>query len=143
MQIKEIMKPVHRVPYSMNIAGVAVTMTLNKTHCLIVDHFDGSLGFITEKDIIREVVSRCKDAATVRAWEIMSQPLISADADTEIHDAIEIMRRQKVRSLVVTNGDKILGIVKRSTILNSLRFEEFEYWTADKAVIQEKDFVIH
>ncbi len=127
----------------MNIAGVAVTMTLNKTHCVIVDHFDGSLGFVTEKDIIRDVVSRCKDAATVRAWEIMKQPLITADAETDIHDAIEIMRRQKVRSLVVTNGENLVGVVKRSTILNSLRFEEFEYWTADKASLQESGTIIH
>ncbi len=143
MQIKEIMKPVHRVPYSMNIAGVAVTMTLNKTHCVIVDHFDGSLGFVTEKDIIHDVVSRCKDAATVRAWEIMKQPLISADGETDMHDAIEIMRRQRVRSLVVTNGENIIGVVKRSTILNSIKFEELEYWTADKPSVQENTTLIH
>ena len=143
MQIKEIMKPAYRVPYSMNIAGVAVTMTLNKTHCVIVDHFDGSLGFVTEKDIIRDVVSRCRDAATVRAWEIMKQPLIAADADIDIRDAIEIMRRQKVRSLVVTNGEQILGLVKRSTILNNIKFEEEEYWTADKTTAVENGTIIH
>ncbi|MBI5072823.1 CBS domain-containing protein [Candidatus Woesearchaeota archaeon] len=126
----------------MNIAGVAVTMTLNKTHCVIVDHFDGSLGIVTEKDIIRDVVSRCRDAAAVRAWEIMKQPLITADEETDMRDAIEIMRRQKVRNLVVTHGEEIIGVVKRSTILNSIKFEEEDYWTVEReAVVQRTPFI--
>lgn len=116
----------------MNIAGVAVTMTLNKTHCVIVDHFDGSLGIVTEKDIIRDVVSRCKDVATVRAWEIMKQPLITADEEMDMRDAIEIMRCHKVRNLVVTHGEELIGVVKRSTILNNIKFEEEDYWTAER-----------
>lgn len=118
------MKPLVRVPYSLNIAGVAVTMDLNRTHCVLVEHIDGSLGIITEKDIIRNVVARCRDPSKVRAWEIMKQPIVTAEEETDIFDAVEIMRKYNVRNILVTHGEEIIGVVKRSTILNSIRFEE-------------------
>lgn len=129
VQLRELIKEVPCVQYSMNIAGVAVTMDLHKMHCVLVEHIDGSFGIITEKDIIRKVVARCRDPLTIQAWEIMTRPLITADAETDVQDAILMMRDAKVRNLVVTYNDRILGIVKRSTILNSLKFEESEYWT--------------
>ena len=130
-QIKELIKPIPMVPYSMNIAGIAVTMDLNKTHCVLVEHVDGSLGIIAEKDIIRKVVARCRDPSKIKAYEIMTQPLVTADGETDIKDAIEIMRKCNIRNLIVTNGDKILGVVKRSIILNSIKFEEEEDWTTE------------
>ncbi len=143
MPIKDLIKPIVRVPYSLNIASVAVTMTLNKIQCVLVDHFDGSLGIITEKDIIREVVARCRDASLVRAWEIMKQPVITADEEIDMHDAIEIMRQCKIRNLVITRGEEILGVVKRSTILNNIKFEEEDYWTAGKENLIQKEQSIH
>jgi CBS domain-containing protein len=114
----------------MNIAGVAVTMDLHNTHCVLVEHVDSSLGIITEKDIIRSVVARCKDPSQIRAWEIMKQPVITADEETDIRDAVELMKLHKVRNVIVVRGKEILGVVKRSTILNNIKFEEEDNWTA-------------
>ncbi len=123
-RLKQLAKPVITVPYSMNIAGVAVTMDLHNTHCVLVEHVDSSLGIITEKDIIRGVVARCKDPSQIRAWEIMKQPIVTADEETEMRDAIEIMKQNRVRNIIVTRGKEIIGVVKRSTILNNIRFDE-------------------
>lgn len=131
IQIKEIIKPVPIVPYSMNIAGIAVTMDINKIHCVLVEHIDGKYGIITEKDIIRKVVARCRDPSIIKAYEIMTQPIVTADGEMDIKDAIEIMREYKIRNLIVTHGKDILGVVKRTTILNSIKFEEEENWTAE------------
>jgi predicted transcriptional regulator len=111
-------------------------MDLNKLHCVLVEYIDGSLGIITEKDIIRKVVARCRDPSQIKAFEIMKQPLITADAETDIRDAIQIMRKCNVRNLIVTNGPEILGVVKRSTILNSIKFEEEDNWTERVEQIQ-------
>jgi CBS domain-containing protein len=130
VKLKEIIRPLITVPYSMNIAGVAVTMDLHNTHCVLVEHVDSSLGIITEKDIIRSVVARCKDPSQIRAWEIMKQPVITADEETDIRDAVELMKLHKVRNVIVMRGKEILGVVKRSTILNNIKFEEEDNWTA-------------
>lgn len=135
-RLKQLAKPVIIVPYSMNIAGVAVTMDLHNTHCVLVEHVDSSLGIITEKDIIRSVVARCKDPSQIRAWEIMKQPIITADEETEMRDAIEIMKQNRVRNIIVTRGKEITGVVKRSTILNNIKFDEDRQW-AKEVIIQE------
>ena len=131
VRLKEILKPIIIVPYSMNIAGVAVTMDLHSTHCVLVEHVDSSLGIITEKDIIRGVVARCKDPSQVRAWEIMKQPIVTADEETDIRNAVEIMKRYKIRNLIVTQGKEIKGVVKRSTILNNIKVDEEDFWTEE------------
>ncbi len=123
-RLKQLIKPVITVPYSMNIAGVAVTMDLHNTQCVLVEHVDSSLGIITEKDIIRSVVARCKDPSQIRAWEIMKQPIVTADEETDIKDAVEIMKQNRVRNIIVTRGKEITGVVKRSTILNNIKFDE-------------------
>ena len=137
-RLKELIRPIITVPYSMNIAGVAVTMDLHNIQCVLVEHVDSSLGIITEKDIIRGVVARCKDPSQIRAWEIMKQPIITADEETDIYDAVEIMKQYKVRNLIVTQGKEIKGVVKRSNILNNIKLNE-EYFLTEKA-IEEKLF---
>jgi len=138
VRLKEILKPVITVPYSMNIAGVAVTMDLHNTQCVLVEHVDSSLGIITEKDIIRGVVARCKDPSQIRAWEIMKQPIVTADEETDIRDAVEIMKRNRVRNLIVTRGKEIKGVVKRSAILNNIQFDEDEVWTQE--ALEQKEY---
>jgi CBS domain-containing protein len=135
-KLKQLAKLVVTVPYSMNIAGVAVTMDLHNTHCVLVEHVDSSLGIITEKDIIRNVVARCKDPSQIRAWEIMKQPIITADEETEMRDAIEIMKQNRVRNIIVTRGKEIVGVVKRSTILNNIKFDENSL-LAQQALVKE------
>jgi len=122
--IKHLVKPIVTVPYSMNIAGVAVTMNLNSSHCVLVEHYDGSLGIVTEKDIVRDVVALCKEPSSVRAWEVMKQPVIMVDENISIVEAIEIMKTHKIRNLIVKSGEEITGVVKRSKILNSLKLVE-------------------
>jgi hypothetical protein len=46
------------------------------------------------------------------------------------------MRNCKVRNLIVINGSEILGVVKRSTILNNIKFEEEDSWTERLEQIQ-------
>jgi signal-transduction protein with cAMP-binding, CBS, and nucleotidyltransferase domain len=140
MLMKDLVKEVVTVPYSLNIAGVAVTMNLNKHHCVLVEHHDGSFGIITEKDIVREVVARCQDPSVIRAWEIMKQPVIMVDHETSIADAIGIMKGHRIRNLVVTQQGKVIGVVKRSIILNSLKFEESprQSWVKNRVYVSHE-----
>ncbi len=124
--IKDFVKPVIQVPYSLNIVGVAVTMDLHKTHCVIVENHNGSLGIITEKDIVRDVVARCRDPLHIRAWEVMKQPVIMVDAETPLTDAVDIMKSHSIRNLIVTEGGQIIGVVKRTAILNHIKLQKDE-----------------
>jgi len=67
-------------------------------------------GIVTERDIIRKVVSIGKDPNSVRLATIMSSPLITIDADSSLADATELMLLKKIRRLLVLDNGKVVGI---------------------------------
>jgi predicted transcriptional regulator len=66
----------------------------------------------------------------------MKQPVITADEEVDIRDAVEIMKCNKIRNIIVTRGKEITGVVKRSTILNNITFDEDDVWTQE--ALEEK-----
>jgi len=57
-------------------------------------------------------------AEGVVAWEIMTKPVITVQSDTTLPQAARLMQERNVRRLVVVDeGDKIVGIVSRSDLL--------------------------
>jgi signal-transduction protein with cAMP-binding, CBS, and nucleotidyltransferase domain len=53
---------------------------------IIMDHNNNPIGIITERDIVRRVVSEGKDPKTTKTTEIMSKPLITVEKDSYLYD---------------------------------------------------------
>ena len=67
-------------------------------------------GIVTERDIIRKVVSAGKDPNSASLATIMSSPLVTIDADGSLADATELMLLKKIRRLLALDNGKIVGI---------------------------------
>jgi predicted transcriptional regulator len=52
--------------------------------------------------------------------EIMSSPLISINKNTSILDAMRELRHRGVRRLLVSDGEKIVGIVSEYDMINAV-----------------------
>ena len=78
---------------------------------VIVEEKGRILGMITERDILERAVLRGKDLYKTKASEIMSTPLLSIEADRPIKQALELMRKNNVRRLAVTENGALVGIV--------------------------------
>jgi predicted transcriptional regulator len=50
----------------------------------------------------------------------MSAPLISVDKDTPILDAMRVMKNKKVRRLLVSDGEKLVGIVSETDMVRAV-----------------------
>ena len=72
---------------------------------------------ITEKDILERVVIPGKNMHTTVAEGIMSKPIITINADRSVKEALELMRKNKVRRLPVIKDDKIIGLVSERRLL--------------------------
>jgi CBS domain-containing protein len=78
------------------------------------DHFSG---IITDRNIIRRVVSKALDPARVKVREVMTSPLITISDEANVDDAADKMKENNVRRLVVEKNGQIVGIITESDII--------------------------
>jgi CBS domain-containing protein len=69
------------------------------------------IGIITERDIVRKIVSQEKDPRYTKASRVMSKPLISVGPEASLYDASSIMTKYNIRRLPITRDNILLGIV--------------------------------
>jgi CBS domain-containing protein len=83
---------------------------------LVVTGKGEPVGIVTERDLLKKCCpeASCKE---IKVREIMSSPLITIDADTPIGVATETMIDKKIRRLLVTEGEKIIGIVTQKDLM--------------------------
>lgn len=75
------------------------------------------IGIITERDIVRRVISDNKDPKYTKANEIMSKPLITIETNTFVYDISVKMVKNKIRRLPVVNDKTLSGIVTITDII--------------------------
>lgn len=81
------------------------------------------IGIVTERDVLRRLLGEGLDAEQVKLKDIMSSPIISIPSGTSVREALEIMAHQGFRRLLVTEGDKPVGIIaQRFTIKEEVDF---------------------
>lgn len=66
------------------------------------------LGVITDRDICMAVATRNKLASEITVWETVSGKACTCRDTDDIHTALDIMKREKVRRLPVVDEDGVL-----------------------------------
>jgi CBS domain-containing protein len=85
---------------------------------IIIDQNSEPIGIITERDIVRRVISDDKDPKSTKATDIMSRPLITVKEDTDLYDVSKKMVKHKIRRLpVVNDNNTLVGIVTVTDII--------------------------
>ena len=64
---------------------------------------------------------------SVTIGSVMSSPLISVSPDTTLPEAINLMVNKKIRNLVVSEASKVIGIVTRHSLVNTLQGHYVDY----------------
>ncbi len=75
-------------------------------------------GIITERDVLKRVVALRRDPRTP-CKSVMTNRIVTIDADEKIEDAIEIMTKKNIKKLPVTSGGELVGIVTATDIMKS------------------------
>jgi signal-transduction protein with cAMP-binding, CBS, and nucleotidyltransferase domain len=88
---------------------------------IIIDQDDQNyhVGIITERDIVRRVISNNKDPNHTKATEIMSKPIISYETDTYLYNVSLKMVKNKINLLTVVNKNKVFRI---GTIIDIIKY---------------------
>ncbi len=95
-----------------SVFDAAVLMNEHRIGALVVINGEHVIGMFTERDILRRVVARCRDAATTAVHEVMSDNVVVCYPDTEIDEVRAIMKDRRIRHLpVVEEGNRLVGLI--------------------------------
>ena len=109
--------PVLSVDVDTSVEEAAKEMLEKGVSCLLVNEKEDSVGIITSTDLVKRVIAKGLDARTTKIQSAMSKPIISINPYYDRNDANNLMRRNKIKHLAVTNQRKIVGILTPNDML--------------------------
>ena len=110
--IKDFMStPVLSMNFEATAEEVAKEMEEKKVSCLLVKENEESVGLITTSDLANRVMAKGLDPKTTKIDSVMSKPLITMNHYLTRSDANEIMQRNKIKHLAVTEQNQVIGIL--------------------------------
>jgi len=118
--VSDIMKKLVTIDGSGSVKEAAEIMLEKGIGSIVVAEEGSPVGIVTKSDLLARVIVNCRDPRECRIGEIMSSPLIFIDKNTPILDAMRELRHRKVRRLLVSDGEKIVGIVSEYDMINAV-----------------------
>jgi CBS domain-containing protein len=125
---------VYRVEADCPVEDVVATMSAHEVSSAVVCQGDKPVGLITERDLVRFVHKSVTGGQFRRtAAEMMCAPVMTIRADTPVREALDLVRREKIRHLpVVTPAGQLVGIVTQTDLLQCY-WNELERFAAERA----------
>lgn len=122
MVVKNVMKKnIVNVSSITTITEAAKIMGKNNIGCVLVNEGDKIVGIMTERDILRSIAAgkKCEETSVK---DIMTSSLITIDSEAALDHANEVMAKHKIRRLVVTKNNNIVGIITIRDVAERLKY---------------------
>jgi CBS domain-containing protein len=118
-----------------SVVTVAPEATVSEAARLIMEHRIGGLpvveggrkvvGFVAERDIVGAVHRHSKSVGPLPVKAIMSRPAPLCSGEDRVRDVMARMTRDRLRHLVVMDGDRVVGVISVGDLVKH-RLEELE-----------------
>jgi CBS domain-containing protein len=119
-----------KVKHALRRSGVAVTpdetvhaaahiMELAGVGALAVVEGDRPIGIVTDRDLVRRSLA-CGAPSDARIDSVMTTPVVTIDADDDLHSAYAMFRTHGIRRLVAVSSGEFVGIVSIDDLLIDL-----------------------
>jgi len=77
------------------------------------------VGVVTDRDLVRRALARGL-APDARVDAVMTMPVVTINADADLHDAFALFRSHAVRRLAVVRDDRFVGMITVDDLLVDL-----------------------
>lgn len=84
--------------------------------CLIAIKKGKAVGIITERDLLKRVISELKDANKTKVKDVMSSPLVVVEPNMDLEEAVKLMFQMKIKKLPVVDGKRLVGLISLTDI---------------------------
>ncbi len=123
LKARDVMASEIRYVYASDTIAEAAKRILNEgIGSIIVLSLDKEpIGIVTKRDIIRAVVFEKLDPFKNSVEKIMTSPLVTVDADTDLEIVIDTMFKYNISHLPVREGNRIIGIISDYDLMETTR----------------------
>ena len=110
-------------------SAVMVAQLMRRHHIgalVVVDALDKNkpVGIVTDRDLVLELMAEGLDPAVFTAGDIMSVDLVKAQPEMDAMDAVQLMKKYRLRRLVIVDkAGNLAGIVTIEDVLGLLTHE--------------------
>ncbi len=112
MQVKEIMtRDVATIDIRSDVPVLAKKMLELDVGSVIVTDKNRPVGIVTERDIVRKIVSKNLKPDEISIKELMTTPLITIPTTEDVTDAMRKMLKMQIRRLPVVENSQLVGII--------------------------------
>jgi diguanylate cyclase (GGDEF)-like protein len=117
-----MMKDVLKTDREDTVLSMAEKMHKHRLGAIvIVDREDFPIGIVTERDMLRSIITYKDKAIDAKAGDIMSSPVLTLEPEEDIDSAIMQMQLNRVRRIPVTKDNKLIGIISYRDLTTALR----------------------
>ncbi len=116
--VADVMTPdVISVSAAAPVTDAAELMRENDIGSLFVIDADRAVGVITDRDLAVRVMGAGLSPATTAVGDVCSKEVASVSAESDVHIAVDIMRRRRIRRLLVVGADdRPQGVISLSDV---------------------------
>jgi signal-transduction protein with cAMP-binding, CBS, and nucleotidyltransferase domain len=101
----------------MSVKDAATRMRDYKVGSLVIIEEGRPIGIITERDMVYKVVAQNRQGSLLRVDEVMSAPVVTTTAETDLQKAARTMADLHLRRLPVVEGERLVGMLTENDIL--------------------------
>jgi signal-transduction protein with cAMP-binding, CBS, and nucleotidyltransferase domain len=118
VSVAEVMnKAIIVMDINSDIPAIAREMVSRDVGSVIITENGKAMGIITERDLVKGIVTGDRRPGEVKASEILSTPLITVEPETSVVKVSEIMLKANIKRLPVLEDGTIIGVVSNTDIL--------------------------
>jgi len=120
LKAKDVMtSPVVSIESDKTVFETAKIMKQKRIGTVVITIKKKPAGIATEKDIVMRLVAEGKDPKKVKIGQIMTAPIMVANADSDMNEIAKKMAEKRVRRVPIVDKGKIVGMITERDILKS------------------------
>ena len=116
-----IARPIITVDENATVLEASKAMVNNNRGSVVVTRGRETAGILTERDILKKVVAKSLSADTTKVKDVMTSHPFTIDKAKPLGEAVELMNRNNLRRMLVTDRGKIVGISTLRDIIKHAR----------------------
>ncbi|MBD3155312.1 MAG: CBS domain-containing protein [Candidatus Aenigmarchaeota archaeon] len=102
----------------VTVRSAAEMMSKRDIGSLIIIQDEKMIGIMTERDVMKKVVSKGKDPEKTKISEVMTKKVITTTAETRLDNACKKMEKNHIKKLPVMEKGELIGILTTTDIVS-------------------------